>query len=897
VKALEIEQINLSTITDEEVKNQIKRMYLLDGLLYVNDLIVEQQEGKYSFEIKDIAYELMKEDDHYLLSYSYINVLKNHLWIELTTLNGIHTLLIYPDIDSNKCVKLQGQIIDNYVYFDNYSDYSFLIDLDNNILKVNDEIISIEKGQENQRVFFEAFVTIPYISPQYLNQLESKNYFDATDTLYENSKIKKLATNEKLILYNSKSNYEYNTTLMEYVYVWPRIGKEDYIIDYTKVVKEVFQYQQAIDAGLDVGERKYAILANNLIYQGVDVVQIEGVITKKKYSEPSDWLTYADYMKKISSLSNYETETKEMYKVLDVHYPEEYKISNTEVKSSNTKEVIKESRSRNVSYSSWTDYAYTKAQLENLSSFNQWEVDGKEFYSKSIATWSDYSDYVTEDKTATCTTENNCRYKTRTKYAKKSGSWATYSAYKYKTTDLQVTWCQSSDNCDYDTKTMYAKAMAYITGKYSDYVSSCLTTGTYRCEKYYKYTCSSGLMSNTKYSTVSYNIGSQGVCLAGYTITNKESGYRKQFIEYEEVSDDDYLYDSCFDITGTQKCFAQERVALRYREYSAPTDYIYDVCLDNSDEKDQEVVTMCLAKKEFAYSNRSWSNYSDYIYEQKSEEENVKWRQMTKYAVRMVTYSEWTDWGKDDGKENENIQKQYRWLYKDAIIDGYHFYDTYQPNSVKEKAYRYKTYVLENKIGLVDAYTLKTKTLEDISEITTEEIFSLNDEIDKEINIADEIIKNEAPILVSEVDNITITQTNWLLNQTVFVPYIYVKPHWRAAPATISVQTLKGMYQEYSEEKEFVNKTEIVSSNMKEYQENEGRVIFFDKDDPLGNYENLPDNWNKELIDNIKTINEAEYHIVLKKTDILRLKEWIKDNVDKIGDGSLLKEINNGYTD
>lgn len=492
--------------------------------------------------------------------------------------------------------------------------------------------------------------------------------------------------------------------------------------------------------------------------------------------------------------------------------------------------------------------------------------------STSTRSWSDYSNYMETNLTYDCSQDSECEWTSKNLYRSRTGTWSGYGSYSAGFPSS----CDSSSECRWISKEYTSKRTASLTNNYSDFVSSCSTTDSYRCNLYYKYTCKKNLISsNTAYSAIKYSTGVQGPCASGYKISKVTEGYRYRYLNWSNWSD--YSATSCTPVTGTTQCRSQTRYATSYLSWSNWSDYNQTSCSASSTKQ-------CQSKTMYAYRYASWSEYSPWV---------LTTSKTANDANKVTIYQ------KNDGVFTYDDNKG------TSATKGIGSYYT-GISEVKEVLQEVKDYYAKEnveKVGLKPAMNENSITAvgnmigeNSRSSIIYKNLLSLNGKVLFEDV---ETFRNSFPAKYqTDAEN----AKNAFLNSKIFIPYIYIRDHYRATDRLMNV----GGYSDsltsvntYSTTHSSTATAPLLQSVVVDNRDS--RVIYFDPKNPLVNYSNLPKNWEgyESLIYEIENSDLSNYEIEIHLTedDLIAIRDYLKNGgYEKVGTCELLRRFSYIFT-
>jgi len=149
----------------------------------------------------------------------------------------------------------------------------------------------------------------------------------------------------------------------------------------------------------------------------------------------------------------------------------------------------------------------------------------------------------------------------------------------------------------------------------------------------------------------------------------------------------------------------------------------------------------------------------------------------------------------------------------------------------------------------------------------------------------------------------SVSGDNWL-KQKNFVPYIYIRSHYRAEYTTETIAGYSGegnMTVSITEKQDkIVDKSANGDLVLDSGSYRNTKVIYFDYNQPLKQYEdNLPANWDEETYDlfitamqhSVANEYEGEIRVVMSLNDIQEMKEYLIDHPDSLGDCDFLRHF------
>ncbi|MPM51105.1 hypothetical protein SDC9_97851 [bioreactor metagenome] len=673
-----------------------------------------------------------------------------------------------------------------------------------------------------------------------------------------------------------KSGLTLITALSQFITYWQRIGEEEYDIGVSEQRQVVCQWSEAacqsVRQQLTDSGRKYAVFGSNFEYGDIaeyDLLEYE-LITEKLYKN----MTWPEYLWIISD------------------------------KPASLANAATQMRINEGTWSAWSTYSGEDNRTECEDNADC-EYRTKWVYRTKSASWGNWSAYSVSFP-LDCNDNADCTWQKQIFYNKRTGSWNAYSSYA----NQYPADCNDNADCTWKSLKYYRYRTASAKGTYSAWKSSCSVTDDYRCSSYYKYTCKKNLSVNTRYSATSYAVNTQGLCDSGYKVSSKSAGYRYQYLQWSAWST--YSTASCSSSVGYRKCESETRYATSKRTWSSWTGYNQLTCISDANTQCSGPVSYYRTKY------RYWSAWSPNSDISCTENADTKCEKEKQYAYKYRNWSGWSGWVPYDPaiKIDNNQKVTFR------INQGLETWDRvagtstiigegcYYLNETKDISSGYQP--VTNHYIKTSLTTLGTKPAMTESEI--ENLGNLIAEAVMKNLTAQELLKSYGKInqtlwktegrnkLFNYYQN-GMTVKGKLLNSLIFIPYIYVREHYRAVQQMMNIMGYNGDYQlintnerkqVFSEEGtlQAVNKTSL----------NDSRVIYYDYQDPLADYSVLPGNWSgyDALLDELKNADFEEYElrITLSNSDIAELNSYLDNGgYQRLGNCDMLRHFSYLFID
>ena len=875
--------LSLTDITDQRILDEIKMLKIEPcddkWCLYINNIMVKKFEGE------EVVYDHQSIDKTLIkirvsltsnqVTFTYNNI-SNFNFMTLLKLSNIEDniyLDIFFDLDKAEHVRLLGTKNENGYNFNNLShqyiyhkdgqthyfpiELQFYLNSDNNILSVkhNEDIstYTVEPNISVQSFFLETFVENHPLDIDYLRKdLPMKSFQLAKTELYDHSLIDKAVENEKLVLKHEESGLTHVVDLKQFLTFWRRVSEGEYDTSSTETIQVVCQWPEDICENVrndyqDQG-RLYAVFGSSFAYEDVKNEQIVELVHK--------------YL--------------ELYK--NIQWPEDsWSLGKDNV---DDPYVYVQMRVNEATWQNWSLYTTIDSREDCEDDFNC-TYQTRTMYKKQSMSWDAWSSYSNQYP-SDCNDSYDCQWESIRFYNKRVAYWSAYSSY----TTGYPSSCNDSVDCRWRSLRYYRyRTYSYI-GTYSGFKSTCSITNDHHCSRYYKYTCQKGVSTSTRYSTLNYTIFTQGPCGSGYRITNKQSGYRYQYIKWGAWSG--YSTNTCSNITGYKNCESQLRYSTSQKVWSSWTGYNQTSCYGND-------LTQCLGPTTFyRIRNRSYGNWSEYVYESCLSDEDTNCVGQTQYAYRYRSWSGYSDWLDYDASvsENDNRMIYYRtnkgsvsWdeepgdsqsigqgiMYQNEskTIDQGLQYEEIEVAELLDKSLNTLTDMNENAImNLANEIALATSR-----QLTLKKLMRLNERV-----LYDEVLEASLSDFLTEGQDMKRT----FLATEIFIPYVYIRDHYRAIKKEMSVTDYDQEFQLSSTKNEIDTVTSLAPliQQWKLFKDN--KVVFYDPNDPLHDYEILPENWRAHssllaALADLK-IDGNMISISLTKTDIKDIEEYLNDN-------------------
>ena len=897
--------LSLESLNDQYLKNMISSMSIIykenddSWCLYINNEFVamtsDNQKMSFDFNLSSGDHLSLIVDQSTLeVHFSYTKS-SDVILVSAIVLNNednLQYISFYPDASSlDNCIKLKAMSSGNILSFDQF-EYNYAYQEQGVIktkkisydIKINNEInqvlvnkngslaeYNIEPTLEKQTFFLETLVPQHSLSIDYLSKdLDMRTFQAAKFQLYTTEEIDRAVENEKLLLKHEQSGLTYQVPLRQYITLWHRIGAGDYDTSTTEIIQTVCQWQQEVCSNVrerytDNG-RLYAVFGSSYDYVDVEkytdreLKQIE-IKSYKNITWPNDlWVTTSNPVLKEYSIGQMKT---------------------------------------NVGF--WSDWSSYSEENKVSDCSDQFDCNYKSqvFYKKRTASWSDWNDY-SSNYPASCNDSFDCSWESASFYNKRTGTWSAYGSY----TNQYPYDCNDNDDCSWKSLKYNRSRTSSYSGTYSGWKASCNITDDYHCTNYYKYTCKLNSNYNTRYSNVYYSVGSQGACASGYKITSRIKGYRYRYLSWSVWSS--YTTNNCVVSVGYRKCQSETRYATRYRNWGAWSGYIQSTCNASND-------TQCLGPKTYYRSRwKNWGAWSNYSYDNCSENATVQCASAKLFSYQYRNWLGWSEWEPIDLSISKNPELDVYYRVNDGLIT----WDEIQGNSKILGTGAY--WLNESKIindGFmevdVDYATNKISILETYPEMTEARINELANKLSTasiKNALLNTLLSTNGKVLWKDIEEISQTdlieyQNNGIqgrdrfLNSKIFIPYIYVREHYRAVLRDIEIKGYNDTLN-ISNRIASVIAIEDVGKLVTSFinTDRESKVIYYDYHNPLINYNEIPDNWIEHmvLLDEIKNanLNNYDFKIVLNKDDINNIRSYLLNGgYQKIGSCDILREF------
>lgn len=869
-------QFDTDQLKNQEIKDQLSDVQLMNNgdtwALYVNHKLIQEKKKQdtlsFSFPLEnqyDVTLQfnlLLEKADISLTKKSITYVVAKCI---ITMIDGKEILLYYPDSTSDEYIMYEATISEDIIDFGWIEDtyHIYINKKENKGYIESDGVIQsfhIYPQETIQSIFLETLVPSHPLDMEYLEKgLEMRSFQQAKEQLYSSDAIDQAVQNEMLTLIHERTGLTYEVPLRQFITFWKRISSENYDTTTTETIQTVCQWQENACENVrlkytDSG-RLYAVYGREYIYDVIvpqtDIITV--VEDRKEYKNiywPDDlWENSVSW----PQLSDY---------------------------------TIVQAKKRT---GQWSSYQLgNEDEWEDCEDAFDCEAKKETLYRYQQATWGSWQPYQT-DYPYDCEDNADCTWEKTTLYRKQTATPTGYGSY----TAGYPYDCEDNVNCEWKSKTFYKKRTSYKTNNYSSFVTSCSITNDYHCETYYQYSCRNFLKTQTKYSTTSFSVDQQGPCDSGYKITSVKKGYRKRYIGWNAYQD----ADSCTASVGYTQCQSETRYAENWKKWSDWSDYSYTSCTSNS-------LTNCSSGKTFyRIRNKIWSDWSDYSTNSCSSGSNKRCEKKEEYYYRYRSWSDWSEWENVSEKlpVSSTLDVYYRkndgiavWEENKGGIDfGVSPYYTSEENVTEnqwvEKEVQYAK-VKTQTLGLLPYMTesqihQQADLLRNASEIQKqyEQLKSIHGQV-----LWEQLDKVNEDLYDTEIKN-------QFLESKIFIPYIYVREHYRAKKQDFPIDSYYhewNLYQNQQLDTETVYESvELLSVFDPIYKDS--KVIYYDYKDPLVNYESLPDNWQgyESLIEEIKRsdLNQYRIRIELTQQDIEDITEYLQEGgYEKLGSCELL---------
>jgi len=872
--------INTSTIKDENVKKTFDNFEIKieneEYCLYCKNIrlassVVSFNTINFDFSYNGYHYVICcnLETKNVKITYEQLYSALKNCYIQLSTIEGVHTIKVFPEITSNECYVLEGIVENENIIFNdleftyqnddhNYKvNLSFCLDKEKHILTIIENGITheldIKKSQQTQKVFVEKLIHAHICESDYLPRDIATNLFDATQFNYNDEQINKAVSSEKITLVSTKTGLQKDSVIIQYISYMKRIGYEEYDEGYDFQIQVAGRYEDDICYEFHNSEKTYSIFG-----EAYYVTQPKKTITIETFYDydnlqTSDWMNEQDFQ--ASSNEKLNVKEKTMYTYKNYTQWSNYAYSSKKILANELTDVTTQYNYRIGNYSLVSPYTTDKEQLVKCqnTSYCQWDIRTVTY--KSTIKWLEFSDYIYDNYKA-CDINTNCKYRSKIMYAQSVALWGELSPYIYSDSSIEYKTCKNNEDCVLLKKEKYYKAVGSLSGKYSSWQTSCSNDSDYRCQTYYKYTCDTFIIPTTVYSANSYSIDTNGVCPSNSKITKKEQGYRKAYLTFKTILDSEYTLDSCSQQNGYTKCFQKNFYAIKKRTWSSYSDYVYT----SNNASDDNV--RYKSKIMYSYQYYDWSDY-ELDLDGCEEDEYTKCRVQEEYSVNYITWSKYSGWVSYLPKE-KYIEYQTRYKYRTREYLGLEMADKVPDGMilVSDEIYYQFDFPTEIKI-LKEMYKIEEVSLGDCNHLSNSEILDLSDSVARNSVMAQYILSKGGIISKEEYedavnkhrnDDLFISEKYRFLNSNLFLPDIYIKTHYRGKKVQFVVDT-------YSANKLLNITTEKSASyqiqtafEVRETTSNTLRVEFYNPLNPMDKYRNIPLNWldQERLIEKIK---------------------------------------------
>jgi len=872
----------LDEINDPHIRNEIRSIAIdkcdLNWCLYVNNQMIStfnDSEHVTQYITSDNKSINIKVNlDSLMVDFDYVDYRYQSFTAALRLINieNKQYLDFYPNRNDQFFVRLIGIKNDNrwifpdqrydYSYQDEHGNtvyfpvnYSFYLDTAQNSLIVehNNNISRLTVNQEVmvQSIFLETFVNAHPLAIEYLKKdLPMKSFYQAKNVPYSSSLIDQAVANEMLVLKHKESNLTYEVPLRQFLTFWRRISEGNYDTSTTETIQTVCQWHEDVCAGVrehyqDSG-RLYAVFGSSYSYDDVDSYDVTELV------------------------HSYTT----LYK--NITWPNDLWISG----SNNINNELVAGQMK-INQATWGDYS--PFTLDNITEDceDNFDCSYKQAtkYSQKSANWGSWSGYSSQYPNE-CQDNGNCSWESSRFYNKRTGYWNPYSSY----TVGYPFDCVDSFDCRWKSLRYYRSRSYSYVGTYSSWKSSCSVTDDHHCSTYYKYTCKVGASSYTRYSTTSYNLFTQGLCGSGYRITGKISGYRYRYINWGSWSS--YTTNSCSNVVGYSKCESQLRYATSYRSWGNWTGYNQTSCSNSDVIQCQGPVTY------YRQRTKIWSDWTDYLYDSCIPNADRLCQSQTRYAYRYKSWSGWSDWLEYDPNVTPSDNRQIYYRTNQGVITWEDHPGT--SNTIgQDSMFLNETKTIDNGSRLVtyELARLSQTQLDTISEMSESALIDLSEQIAigvKKQSLLQVLLRENDRVLLSNLEEENLSDYNNVgniakenfLNSSIFIPYVYVRDHYRAAKKDMEIVGYNDSVQVTNTKVGSLNVNEtlsLIENWMTIYRDN--KVIFYDHHDPLHAYEELPDNWENYqlLLDELMNaeINDSQITISLNQDDIISIRNYL----------------------
>ena len=902
-----IESYNLSleSLNDQHLKSIINSMSIIyeentnSWHLYLNNESVasttDAQTMNFDFIMSSGDYLSLTVDKSTLdvyFSYTMRNELILLSSLRLNNNDNLQSISFYPDVNNlDKYIKMEGTNVGDLIIFAPFEydyhyqeqgitrtknvSYDIKINTETNKIYVNKNgsiaEYNIEVTLDTQTFFLETLVPQHTLAIDYLSKdLNMRTFQEAKFELYSTEEIDRVVENEKLLLEHKQSGLSYQVPLRQYITLWHRLGNGDYDTSKKEIIQTVCQWHEEVCSNIresytDKG-RLYAVYGNSYVY--VDV---------EKYTDRElKWIE------------------KKSYK--NITWPDDLWITTY---SPVLKEYSMGLMKLNVGFwSNWSAFS-EEDKVSDCSDLFDCNYKSKISYKKRTASWDNWSDY-SSNYPVSCNDAFDCSWESKSVFSKRTGTWGAYSSY----TNQYPSDCNDNADCSWKSLKYNRSRTSSYSGTYSAWKAGCSITDDYHCSRYYKYTCKLNNNTNTRYSTVYYSVGSQGNCSSGYKITSRSSGYRYQYLTWSAWSA--YSTNNCTVSIGYQKCQSETRYATKHRNWSSWSGYVYDTCTASSD-------IQCLGPQTYYRSRwKKWDAWSSYSYDSCNESSTVQCASTKLFSYQYRNWNGWSEWQPIDLSisRGNDLDIYYR------VNDGLVSWDEKQGDSKIIGSGSY--WLNETKIindGFmevdVDYASNKINKLNTYPEMTEEMINELANQIataSMKNALLNTLLKTNGKVLWEDIErisgfdlikyqNIGIQSRESFLNSKIFIPYIYVREHYRAVLRDIETKgyndtiNISNKISTMLDLKDIGKLVALIKNT-----DRDSRIIFYDYHNPLINYDETPDNWLEHsiLLNEIKNadLDKYDFKVVLDNDDINNIRSYLANGgYQKIGSCDILREF------
>lgn len=550
--------------------------------------------------------------------------------------------------------------------------------------------------------------------------------------------------------------------------------------------------------------------------------------------------------------------------------------------------------------SNWSEWKYTadKSVVNDCEDATNCEWKSATRYRYRLYTWSSWSDWGTYLPPQ----DRNVERQSKAEYSdwyygvNQSGSYTDQCEWKYYTNNYSCgyTYVYSNYGPYEQSKYGYTDKCNSRTGNNSECGVSSYTYsnyGSYRTSKYgYTSYCNSRSGRNSECGSENKSC-TRYYCATSRTCTKKVLGicttYSYSNYKYAYGSKPSPAYNCSNSSVTSSSCGTQNKSCTSYScAQSKSPNYAkctsYSCAKTRNTEYSSCYMWNCPHTKTTLYRYRTkdygkWSKYEftscPTIYSDSSE---VECESQNGWVTHWATWSNWSSWISTSSKPGtDTLSIQYKYKY-DETKSGLQSVDI----ATKSSPIHYNNLAMLTYSEVVKfqqdwaSAESKSKAYDD-----TDTIIDTNGNNTGYKSWAD--VQTKANSKYNE-------KYTTIVNRIIYSPYLYYYG-WRFEKDNFNLP--QGDTQKYVNSFEttcYLSNGQLIESE--EQLDRKTKVIYFDYHDPLTNYSEIPENWKgyESLLNEIKNSDMSNYKIKVKISgdDLIAMKKWIKDNPDKLNDGS-----------